>query len=85
MRLAWRLAVSLALAGAGGAAGQDLPQAWVIGHRDFTFVDAARGNREIPTDVCHPAVVAGEGAPVAPCGGVERGTIPTARAASATP
>lgn len=66
MRLAAPLAAALALAGAGAAAGQDLPHAWAIGHRDITFVDASRGNREIPADVYYPAAVAGEGVPVAP-------------------
>ena len=42
-----------------------------IGHRNVTYTDSSRSNRQIPTDVYYPATFAGDNAPVAipPAGG----------------
>lgn len=57
------LALGLLVLAAAAPAG-----AWPVGHRTVTYLDPARGNRAIPTDVYYPANIAGENAPVAGTG-----------------
>jgi hypothetical protein len=42
-----------------------------IGHRNVTYIDSARSNRQVPADVYYPATLAGDNTPVAspPAGG----------------
>ncbi len=59
-----RLAASLAVLA--GLLGQAMPaSALSVGHRQVTFVDPARANRAVLTEVYYPADAAGDGVPVA--------------------
>jgi len=44
---------------------QGVAGAYEIGHTSYTFIDAERGNRGVPTEVFYPAVTAGEDVPPA--------------------
>jgi hypothetical protein len=58
-RLVPGLAVLLTLGSA------TLARAYEIGYTSMTFVDSARGNREVPVEVYYPADIAGESVPPA--------------------
>ncbi|MFO7615280.1 MAG: dienelactone hydrolase family protein [Bacteroidales bacterium] len=41
-------------------------QPFQVGHTTLTFIDPSRNNRQIPTEIYYPALVAGKNVPVAP-------------------